>query len=111
MAPVVGLSVPESRRMSVVLPDPLGPMRPTIDPRAADSDTPSSTRAAPEYANARSAVSRSIGDLHIQRPAPRPVDCSGAAERERMREQGCPGHDGVVFAALAAFVDAEPREL
>src|SRR5215467_13837544 len=111
MLPVVGLRVPDNRRISVVLPEPFGPMRPTIDPRAADSETPSSTRAAPGYSKARSTASRSIGDLHVERPATRSLDRARSTEQERTREERRLRHDGVVLAALAAFVDPEPDEL
>jgi hypothetical protein len=52
------VSVPFSRRSSVVLPEPFGPIRPTIDPRATDSETPSTTGLPPRYVNERSVASR-----------------------------------------------------
>src|SRR5262249_3631377 len=111
MLPVVGVRVPDNRRISVVLPEPFGPMRPTIDPRAADSETPSSTRLAPGYSKARSMASRSIGDLHVQRPATGSLDRARSMEQKRTREERRSRHDGVVLAALAAFVDPEADEL
>ena len=43
MSPAVGSRIPRRMRISVVLPQPLGPTRPTIEPRGTVRSIPSST--------------------------------------------------------------------
>ena len=45
--PAVGLIWPRMLLNSVVLPEPLGPITPTISPGPTDSETPSTARIAP----------------------------------------------------------------
>src|SRR5215468_83795 len=48
MRPPLGRRLPANRLNIVVLPAPLGPMRPAISPRATDSDTPSTALIPPK---------------------------------------------------------------
>ena len=47
IAPRAGVTVPDSNRSNVVLPEPFGPSSPTIVPRGTLSVTPSTTRRPP----------------------------------------------------------------
>ena len=100
-------------RSNVVLPEPLGPRRPTIVPRSTSSDTSSSTRRVDArrcaYAN-ESSVAVSIVDHQIQRPATRTLHTTTAAQTKRPIEQRRVGDHRVILAAFAARIDAEPRE-
>jgi hypothetical protein len=48
--PSPGWSTPETRRSSVLFPEPFGPRRPRTSPGAAASEMPSSTQPAPPSA-------------------------------------------------------------
>ncbi len=68
--PVVGLIWPRMLLNSVVLPEPLGPMTPTISPGPTDRLTPSTALIAP-YCLRTSRTSRKLGSLvtwHLGRP-------------------------------------------
>src|SRR5580765_2686217 len=80
-APRLGASVPDSRRTRVVLPEPFGPISPTIEPRVIANDTPSSTRGPRGYANERSvAVSNAFLRYEIHGPASGSLDVPLASQ-------------------------------
>src|SRR5262245_59795938 len=112
ISPDRGWMIPETRRISVLLPEPLGPSRPTMAPRGMLSDTRSTTAGAPwpPYENSTSRVSIIGVHCEIERPTIGALDVSATLEPQRTIEERRVRHDGVIFTALATRIDAEPRE-
>src|SRR5437773_1970885 len=99
-------------RISVVLPEPLGPSRPTMPPRSISNETFRRTGCVDRrrlYEN-DSSVAFSIVHHDVERPAAGSLNVSVARDSNRRRKERRVCDDGVVLAALAAWIDAEPCE-
>src|SRR6478672_5022796 len=101
--PCFGFSAPETTRNSVVLPDPLGPRTPTRPPDGIVNETcrrigwpPSST----ETSSHRSMIGLHRG-REVDGPAAAVLHVFAMNDGERRSEERAPGHDRVIFTALA----------
>src|SRR5215472_10547810 len=72
--PPVGRPNPNSRRISVVLPEPFGPIRPNVSPVVTAKDTPSSASTEPKrLLTLVSTTGSVVADVAIAQP---PLSCS-----------------------------------
>src|SRR6202051_2689334 len=86
MEPAVAASAPEMQWKQVVLPDPLGPIRPRISPAFTSKETAFRAVKPPNCLVSRSTVSTER--------APRGGGAAASASRWRSRSAGRPGRPG-----------------
>src|SRR4029077_13021325 len=72
--PAVAASAPEMQLKQVVLPDPLGPIRPRISPAFTSKETAFRAVKPPNCLVSRSTVSTERGEAEARRPPPRDGD-------------------------------------
>src|SRR5690606_27938951 len=110
ISPLVGLSTPESRLKRVVLPLPLGPMRPTNSPASSAKSTPATAVAPPKSFCSPFTSSRATAGKHLHgRGLHRPLGHQPLRPKHNEHHQQRPDDDVAQVVDVKGRLDAKQR--